>query len=732
MTLESMVYSVQKYEQRENVYMHLAITIVSFLSLLLLMMPATTTGIISTAILFILGAILLCWKKPQFQKKSGTGFLLAVSAICIVFFGYCFYVRWLPSSKVSSIAALLRLPVSVLVPVTAACLTLCSYPIFFIFHQKTLELLAKAEKHPLVHDLLCCFLSAIVAVILSQLMINVDILYMGIFKFLVGCLIVVVVILLLYCLLGNIRVSVTLGTGLFLILSVINVYVYQFRNRLFEPVDIFSVGTAMNVAENYSLFPIPTSIILGCIFWCSFLTFIFYACAKTKHPLFWKTRLVLLACCVISIFSIYAYTANLSTYHWRKQAAKGNGYILDFVAKIKEAYITEPDDYNLNYISELSDRYASVADSPEKLPHIIVIMNESFSDLSVLGEISTNQEVTPFISSLNENVISGHALASIYGGNTANSEYEFLTGNSMVWMSPNTVPYQQYVRSPAYSMVSYLKENYNYHCVAMHPYLASGWNRPSTYTNLGFDEFFFDEGFPQENIIREYISDQEMFETIIETYEAKTDEPLFLFGVSMQNHGDYAYNEDDFTPSISLVGHEGEHAEAEQYLSLIHETDKAVEYLLSYFSNADEDVVIVFFGDHQPKLDEKFYAAIRSNDSDSLNMLQDYYEVPFFIWTNYDIEEQYIDCTSLNYLSTYMYEAAGIPLPPYNQFLAEMEEIIPVINANGFYSKNSKSYLSLDAASEEEQLWLDAYEQLQYNNVFDNTNRNKNLFPILG
>ena len=58
-------------------------------------------------------------------------------------------------------------------------------------------------------------------------------------------------------------------------------------------------------------------------------------------------------------------------------------------------------------------------------------MNETFSDLNVVNKIKTNKEVMPFINSLSENTIKGHMLVSVFGGGTSNSEYEFLTGNSV-------------------------------------------------------------------------------------------------------------------------------------------------------------------------------------------------------------------------------------------------------------------------------------------------------------
>ena len=384
---------------------------------------------------------------------------------------------------------------------------------------------------------------------------------------------------------------------------------------------------------------------------------------------------------------------------------------MDFASKFKEISVPEPDNYSIELIDELAEQYSVVSSESEnrkpKLPHIIVVMDESFSDLSVLGNFTTNKEVTPFTSSLKDNTVSGYTLVSVFGGNTPNSEYEFLTGNSLAGMSPNAVPYQQYMHSQTYSMVSYLKSLYNYRCVAMHPFLSNGWNRPAAYASLGFDDCYFLDDFPQENLIREYVSDQEMFEFLVKTFEAQKDDPLFIFGVTMQNHGGYNYEGDNYTQQITVDDLDKKYPDAEQYLSLIHETDKAVEYMITYFQSVDEDVVILFYGDHQPKLDEAFYEAIGETTVDTLDEQQKRYKVPFFIWANYDIEERNdIDCNSLNYLSSYVYDVAGIELPPYNKFLQDMENVVPAMNANGFYSPAAEGFLPFDEANEEEKKWL--------------------------
>ena len=78
----------------------------------------------------------------------------------------------------------------------------------------------------------------------------------------------------------------------------------------------------------------------------------------------------------------------------------------------------------------------------------------------------------------------------------------------------------------------------------------------------------------------------------------------------------------------------------------------------------------------------------------------------------------------------YVYEAAGLPLPAYNRFLAEMEQTIPAINANGLYSATG-GFVTFEEATEEEKQWLQKYEILQYNCLFGKKRRNQIFFPTV-
>ena len=74
-------------------------------------------------------------------------------------------------------------------------------------------------------------------------------------------------------------------------------------------------------------------------------------------------------------------------------------------------------------------------------------MNESFADLTIFEGLELEEDPTPFLHSMTENTIKGYAYSSVFGGTTANSEYEFLTGNTTAFLPAGTVPYQMYVSS---------------------------------------------------------------------------------------------------------------------------------------------------------------------------------------------------------------------------------------------------------------------------------------------
>ncbi len=151
--------------------------------------------------------------------------------------------------------------------------------------------------------------------------------------------------------------------------------------------------------------------------------------------------------------------------------------------------------------------------------------------------------------------------------------------------------------------------------------------------------------------------------SILGRLDTQTDAPLFLFGITMQNHGGYAYSDSNVINTIVLDEYPKDYPQAQKYLSLIQISDQALEGFIGALENYPENVLVLFFGDHLPKIETEFYEELHGGPYETLTEQTLQYTVPFVIWANYDIPEQTVEKTSLNYLGRYLLEAAGIDLP---------------------------------------------------------------------
>lgn len=407
--------------------------------------------------------------------------------------------------------------------------------------------------------------------------------------------------------------------------------------------------------------------------------------------------------------------------------SRANGYLLSFMADAASGKVQKPKDYDPELLEQLADDTSVTSSTQEIQPNIIVIMNESFSDLSVLGDIRTDEEYLPYFHSLTEDTIYGNLYVSPYGGNTVYSEFEFLTGNSMVNLPVGVVPYTNYIhgdKTP--SLVWTLKQQKNpYQAVAIHPYDKAGYNRVVVYKSFGFDDFVTKDDFSDYKIDRKYISDQDDYEKLIDVYEQKKEgQPIFIFNVTMQNHGGYGERIYNMREKIHALDYKGG-TDLDEYLSCIKESDTAFEYLINYFENVDEPTIILMFGDHQPRLSDKFYDMVYGKDTDDLTdeEIREKHIVPFVMWSNYqDLGGQYIEAISTNYLSTLLLDQTGVEQTKYQQFLKELHREYPVLSLAGVKTADG-TWTTTEELEEQENTTLDLYEQLQYNYLFGKNNR---------
>lgn len=348
--------------------------------------------------------------------------------------------------------------------------------------------------------------------------------------------------------------------------------------------------------------------------------------------------------------------------------------------------------------------------------NIIVIMNESWADFEDYGNLELSESVMDYIKSL-DNTIFGHAYTSVFGAGTSASEFEFLTGNSMAFLPSGSIPYQQYVKSEKYSLASALKE-LGYSCTAMHPGERTSWQRNEAYPQLGFDDFLcVDDMHVALSNEHDYVGDDSSFNEIIYQYEHRDEsKPFFLFNVTIQNHGSYTV--EDYEAEVYVADEPGKYPQAEQYLTLANKTDQDFEILVDYFSACDDPTIILMFGDHQPSVETEFLEKAYGVAMDEMTM-DDYmgkYKVPFVFWANYDLPDDSIEITSLNFLKQYLMDYAGIEKSNYDEFLTQLSETMPAMTFVGYYGADGHAYSHLEQT--EYDALIEDYSVVQYDMLF--------------
>ena len=544
-----------------------------------------------------------------------------------------------------------------------------------------------------------------------------------------------------------------------IIFSMANFYVNKFRGDPINAADIYVAGTALNVVSAYQ-FNINRRLYQA-LFEAGILISLMNWLPAEEPFLRKKARIafdVIAAGAAIFIIRLFAITdwplrqgvqvkvfKPMYTY-------KLNGELLNFLRGFYYMIIQEPDGYSGRSAVEQMKASGYVSDTPDTddgkpNPNIIVMMNESLTDFSNYEMIETSKDPLPFYHSLEQsgaaNVITGDLHVDVHGGRTANTEYEFLTGNSIAFLPYNTVPYALFVRTPTPSVTWNFRDLGYSGNDAFHPFKANGYSRPRAYPNLGFEEFISIETIEatvtEDEYLRSRISDDADFKRIIGYYEEakkESDAPFYMFNVTMQNHGGFKTDYDNFIQDITISGEFKDDDQLQRFENLCEYSDEAFRMMTEYFSQTDDPTILVMFGDHQPAITGDFYKKIYGKSVNSLKgeeMFQRYV-TPLVIWANYDINpdgmyDELFDNISINYLSSSLMKVAGIPMTAYQKFEYDMASALPVLTAHG-YLDSTGAYYALDDDKSPYYDLINEYYTYEYNYQFDRKNRYDDFFML--
>lgn len=513
-----------------------------------------------------------------------------------------------------------------------------------------------------------------------------------------------------------------------MLFSTANYFVSIFRNgNSILPGELLALRTALNVSGSYIIeFTWELWKWLGIGFIMILISMKVSGLLKKEKRI--KSRLfmgILTFAAIIGISKIQLREAPFKVIpdYWQpKTSYYTYGTPLTFLALCQNMKIEKPEGYDQAIAKEIyqeievENEKAKNSEGMPVKPTVIAIMNESLSDLGIIRKFNSDPDYLEFLHSFEEPEIQGNLLVPVYSGGTCNTEFEFLTGMSMGNFPKGVFPYQQYNLTTIPSLAREFKAQ-GYDTLAIHPGEETSWNRKNALLDLGFDRFIGKDEFRNPEYIRYFISDKSCYERLIEEFENKERE-TFIFCVTIQNHGSYDYLLFPDDEMVQLDDELNSYIDAKEYMSLVKKSDEALKNLIEYFKQVDEPVVICVFGDHQPGLNEKFYEALYGKNMATLTIEEQAlkYTTPYFIWSNYGLDQSVRSDTSSNYLGAILLNEIGVPVDAFFSFLLHMEEAVPQFSANFCKTKDGVMHSLNDKESHME---IEQYRILQYYEMFD-------------
>ena len=506
----------------------------------------------------------------------------------------------------------------------------------------------------------------------------------------------------------------------------LNYFVCTFRGTPILPCDLLALETAAAVSDTYTFS--PTLPMVAALVVVAVLTVVLLTRVGTGRvsPRLRGRCLAACAVCLIPVLHPPLLSHfGIGTNVWDQPSGYRSGGVLgSFLGNTTFLQVEKPEGLNAEHLAQLLPTAEAASDTLNDqhegpLPNILVIMNESWADYEGYGNLNLNLNlpVTSYISSL-DNAVWGHAYSPVFGAGTSACEFEFLTGNSMAFLPAGSAPYQQYIREPAPSLAWTLRQS-GYDTLAFHPGERNSWQRDRAYPLLGFEDYLCGEDMdvPRE-IVHGFVSDRADFDQVIYSFEHKDpDKPLFLFNVTIQNHG--GYDNETYEAQVHLTDCPGKFPLAEQYLSLARETDLAFQKLVDYFSQQEEPTIVLMFGDHQPSVEQEFLDLAYGVKQEDMTM-EEYmgkFRVPYVIWANYPLDPDVtVQDTSLNFLSQALMDYAGLEGDQYFQYLGKLQETVPVVSFPGYQDPQGNAYSHLETTPLT--ALLEDYQCLQYQRLF--------------
>ena len=587
----------------------------------------------------------------------------------------------------------------------------------------TAKLPGKLAAHPMVVTCIVLALAGVFAVFGLEISSNHNLLWMYPLCLLLEWAIVTIVMAGLFFLCQRRGVLSAVIAFVLFAFGIAEYFVIIFKSMPIQPGDLSALSTAAAVASTGYTYTLTFFCLVSMAFCAVSMLLCEYAGAlapaRKEGASKKKAVLVNLLVAVLCLGGVTAHALLVDYYHvlqiqiytWRPlESYYRQGFIPSFISGAQTVNPPKPKGYTAASGKATIDKYAkkydkaakkdenrkqAVSQFNEDKPTVIAIMNETFSDLSIYQNLHSDYQGPQYFKSLSNCLSRGKLYVSAYGGGTANTEFEFLTGNSMSNLGSGVYPYTIYDLTKTNNLAAQFK-NLGYKTTAMHPNHGTNWNRENVYKDFGFDNFLTINDFQGADTLRGMVTDRSTYDKILDLLHS-TDDPQFIFDVTMQNHSGYDTGEVPADKYIDLNIDGESNPEVNEYVSLIQQSDEALQYFLTKLKSLDRKVVVVLWGDHQPFFPDKFNDAWFT-DEDNATHQERLWQTNYIIWANYDVagnaQTSQKDNLSTNYLGSTLMQMIGAPLTKYQKATLSLRNALPAVNSTGYEDRSLRWYLS--------------------------------------
>ena len=545
----------------------------------------------------------------------------------------------------------------------------------------------------------------------------------------------------LYGLTRRLFIAYLPGTGFCMTLAIISRYKMDINGAPLQLSDFTFVGNLGDIAGFASDMLAPTLTVVVSVIVCILWT-VLLAVLEKWHPSGTVGFLAIALSLALLLSAAYPGTLQEAamtldqTCQDQEDRSQKLGVMLGLYAALAHRIETEhgtgdPD------ITDLVAQFREEANQPgtpagENAPDIIFLTSESFFDITRLPGLTFSEDPLPNFHRLAETCTDGLFISDTYGGGTGHVEMEMFTGLTSSLLREgdtlNTLSLSVYQDLPT---TARLLKNAGYSTVALHSHTDELYNRANVLPRIGFDTVAFREDFMTEGTEDgAYLSDASLVQEMIARYESRDpSKPIFLYGLSMENHQLYTAEKYSYPSGIDVQCDKLSQEDKAILDSLVlglHHADASLAALVEYFSQVDRPVMLVFVGDHLPSLNladgTPIYTRLgysptpEASDWDA-DTLENMLSTNYLIWTNYETQAVSDHKESCTFLGLHLLQRAGIPLNQYFTWLADHAANQMLLSRNRFFA--DENGVGSYTTTPEQAAMLETYTAMERNLLYN-------------